>query len=497
MALLPLKLPAGAYRNGTDLEGAGRWRDVNLVRWQGNSLRPVGGWDSRADNAFAAAARALHLWKDNSGDYHLAAGTHDTLYELNPATDTVVDITPAGLTAGEEDASENIGFGGSAFGTSLFGVSRPSTGIIDTLATTWSLDNWGEYLVACSDADGKLYEWQLDRSTPTVAAQISNSPTSCKGLIVTEERFLVALAAGGNPRKVQWSDREDNTTWTPAATNQAGDFELQTSGAIMQAVRVRGRTLIVTDVDAHTMTYQGPPYVYGFEKAGDACGAASRNAVVSIDEGAFWFGKNGIFQFNGSAAKEVPCDVSDYVFGDLNASQLSKVYGVHNSQFGEVWWFYPSGSSNENDRYVVLDYKEGHWNFGSLNRTAAVDRGVLNTPIWVDSTGDVFNHELVGFPYGGDLPYAESGPISLGNGDNVMKATKLIPDEETQGEIEVSFKTRFHPNDTERTYGPYAAGNPTSIRFTGRQARMRIEAVAAADWRAGIMRIEARAGGRR
>lgn len=495
MALIPLKLPAGIYRNGTDLEGAGRWRDANLVRWENGSLRPVGGWSTRKDNAFAAAPRGMVTWKDNSGDHHIAAGTYNKLYHINPIG-TVADITPTGFTAGSEDASENTGYGGSYYGVDDYGVQRESTGV-DVFATTWDLDTWGEYLVACTADDGKLYEWQLDHTTPTPAAVITNAPTSCLGLIVTEERFLMAFGAGGNPRKVQWSGRENNTVWTAAATNEAGDFELQTTGQYMDSCRVRGRTLIVTDNDAHTATYQGPPFVYGFERAGTACGAISRNSLAAVKEGAFWMGASSFFMFNGSAVQEVPCEVSDYVFNDINRDQISKVFAVHNSKFGEVWWFYPSGPSLENDRYVAFDYEEGHWSFGAIDRTAGVDRGVFDTPIWADSTGDVFNHERIGQSYGGALPFVESGPISLGNGDTVMKVNNLIPDEDTQGEVTVSFKTRFHPNDTERSYGPYTAGNPTSVRFTGRQVRMRLDAVAANDWRAGVMRIEAIPGGRR
>lgn len=497
MALIPLKLPAGVYRNGTDFEGAGHWRDSNLIRWKEGSLRPVGGWETRKASAFAAAPRGMHTWLDNSGDYHIAAGTYNKLYHLNPSTDAVVDITPVGFTAGAEDASENIGYGGSTYGTDLYGVTRPSTGIIDTPATTWDLDNWGEYLLACSDADGKIYEWQLDSSTPTPAAVVANAPTSCLGMIVTDERFVMAFGAGGNPRKVQWCDRENNTVWTPAATNEAGDYELQTAGHYMDSCRIRGRTLIVTNTDAHTASYQGPPFVYAIERVGTACGAASRQSLAAIGEGAFWMGNNTFHFFNGSSVQEVQCDVADYVFSDMNKQQISKVTGVHNSQFNEVWWFYPSGGSTENDRYVAYDYKENHWHFGSLDRTACVDRGVIGTPIYADSSGNVYNHELVGYPYSGALPFIESGPVSIGSGDTVMKVNNFIPDEKTQGDVNVTFKTRFYPNDTERSYGPYTMSNPTSVRFTGRQIRMRIETVAASDWRAGIMRVDAVAGGRR
>jgi hypothetical protein len=495
MPLIPLKLPAGAYKNGTDLEGSDRWRDTNLVRWEGESLRPVGGWETRKEDAFVAVPRSLISWVDNSNNAHIVGGTYNKLIHVSPSG-ILADITPAGLVEGIEDASDNTSYGGSFYGSGFYGVTRPS-GDIEVYATTWSLDTWGEYLVALSDADGNIYEWQLDASTPTVAAVVTNAPTINAAILVTEERFLMALGADANPRKVMWSDREDNTTWTATAENEAGDFELQTSGKIMGGVRMRGRTLIVTNTDAHTATYQGPPFVYGFERVGTACGAISRQCVVAIDEGAFWMGGQGFFHYNGSAVVDVPCDVRDHVFDDINRDQNSKVIAIHNSQFGELWWFYPSGSSIENDRYVALDYKEGHWHFGSLERTAAADRGVFNYPIWADSDGDLFNHELVGYSYGGDLPYAETGPVSLGNGDNVMKVNNLIPDEHTQGEVEVTFKTRFHPNDTEREYGPYTMSNPVGVRFTGRQVRMKIEAVSAGDWRAGIMRIEATSGGRR
>ena len=139
---------------------------------------------------------------------------------------------------------------------------------------------------------------------------------------------------------------------------------------------------------------------------------------------------------------------------------------------------------------------EGHWAVGTIDRTAAVDRGVFDNPIWADASGNLYNHEY-GFSHGSYTPYAESGSISLGNGDQIMKVTKLIPDELTQGDVKVSFKTRFHPNDTETVHGSYNLSNPTSVRFSGRQIRMRVEGNKLADWRSGIMRIEADAGGER
>ena len=490
MPLVPLQLPPGVYRNGTDMQAAGRWRDASLVRWADNTMRPVAGWEPRFDIS-DAVPRGAHVWRDLSNNRYVSVGTWDKLYAVL-GSNTVTDITPSGLVLGNATGDQNLGYGGGPYGSYAYGTPRPDTGSY-LEATTWSIDNWGEELVACSSADGDLYSWDLDPLNDAVI--IPNAPTGNLGLVVTEERFLFALGAGGNPRLVQWSDREDRELWTPAATNEAGDFELQTSGQIMQALRARGQTVILTDIDAHTATYQGPPFVYGFERVGSACGTISRKAAAVVDQGVFWMGLGSFFVYAGGAVQEVPCEVIDYVFTDLNNNYRSHVWAVSNGQNSEIWWFYPSSGSIECDRYVSFNYLEGHWSIGSMPRTAGVDRGVFATPIWFDATGQAYNHET-GTSYDGSDIFAESGPISLGSGDNVAVCTKLIPDEKTQGQVTATFKTRFYPNDVERSYGPYTMANPTDVRFTGRQVRMRIDGTAA-DWRVGVPRLDMKPGGLR
>jgi len=493
MALISLDLPAGVYRNGTDLQSAGRWRDSNLVRWHDNTLRPIGGWRTRSDTASAGKIRGLHAWIDNSSDRWITAGSYSKLYVYNSAG-TQYDITPTGLTVGNEDALNPVGYGNSFYGQEYYGIARQEATTI-TPATTWAMDSWGQYMVACSSSDGKIYEWRL--ATATIAAPVTNAPVGNRSILVTEERFLMALGAGGNPRLVQWSDREDNTTWTPAATNEAGSLELQTTGRIQCGVKVQNQSLILTDTDAHVATYSGPPYVYGIERVGTSCGIVSTQAVAVVDIGAIWMGSQTFYSYSGGAVQEVHCDVADYVFSDINLSQISKVCAVANANFGEIWWFYPSGGSNENDRYVVFNYTDNTWAIGTIARTSGVDSGVYRQPI-IASAGNnkLYEHEI-GFNYDGGEPFAESGPISIGDGENVMSVTKMIPDEKTQGDVDATFKTRFYPNDTERTYGPYSMSNPTSLRFTGRQVRVRIEGVNADDWRVGVNRLEVVAGGRR
>lgn len=491
MPLIPLTLPPGVYRNGTEFQSSNRWYDANLVRWVDGTMRPVGGWRTRT-LVGTTAPRAALSWSDLSNDQHLAVGFHNKLKAVN-AINTVTDITPTGLVVGDLHADVNVGYGGGYYGTSTYGEQRPDVGVYGE-ATTWTLDTWGQNLVACSTADGRLFQWDLNVANDAVA--ISGAPTQNAALVVTAERFLFALGAGGNPRKVQWSDREDITTWTTLTTNEAGDIELQTVGRIMLGIRTRGQTLILTDQDAHVATYQGPPFVYGFERVGSGCGVASRHAAVNVDEGVYWFSPSGFYTYTGGAVSPVQCDVEDYIFSDINTQQASQVYGVAMTQYNEIWWFYPSAASIENDRYVVLNYAENHWSIGYMERTAAVSGGVFRNPIMLDASGTAYDHEI-GVAHNGSAVYATSGPISLGAGDEVMAVTGLIPDERTQGDVSATFYTKFYPNDVARTYGPYAMANPTNVRFTGRQVRMRVEAARNTDWRVGTMRIDAQPGGRR
>lgn len=490
--LIPLEIKPGVFKNGTDLMAKDRWTDANLVRWHEDSLRPVGGWRSFDDTEIAGVVRGMLGWRDNAGARYIAAGSFNKLHTVS-AAGVVTDITPTGFTDGFEKAAINTGWGGGTYGTGRYGTPRTDSTSF-TEAAVWSLDTWGQNLVACCAADGKLYEWALD--TETAAAAITNAPTGCEGLVSTEERFLFALGAGGNPRKVQWCDQEDNTTWTAAATNQAGDIELQTSGGIKQAVRTRGQVLILTDTDAHTATFTGGQAVFSFQRVGDACGVASRQAAVSASGTAYWMGRRGFYQFSGGAVEPIYSEVSDYVFKDMNSNQISQAWATTNAQFGEVWWFYPSEASTEVDRYVVYNYRENHWNIGALSRTAGFDQGVWRYPMWIDDTGELYEHEY-GFNHGADTPFAETGPMMIATGDQVMCVTQMLPDEETQGQVTATFKTRFFPNGDEFEFGPYNMANPTDVRFTGRQIRMRVQGNGNDDWRVGIMRIDAVPGGRR
>lgn len=487
--LTQLALPAGVWRNGTQYQAAGRWYDSNLVRWVDGVLRPIGGWRARTTGALTGKARAIHAWRDNSGARWIAVGTSSKLYAISESS-VVTDITPSGFTTGSDSTTQNTGYGMYTYGSGYYGTPRPDEGSV-TLAATWQFDNWGENLIAICSADGKIYEWDCD--TGNDATAVTNAPTGNQSAVITEERFLMALGAGGDARKVQWSDQENNTDWTPSDLDKSGDFDLQTIGTLQCGRRVRGGTLLFTDLDVHIANYIGYPLVYGFQKVGSSCGVIGPRAVVSIDGFAFWMGKEQFYRFDGSV-QVLPCEVRDYVFGRLNVEQAEKVYAFFNSVNSEVWWLYPAGV--EVDSYVAFNYRDGHWMIGSIDRTCGVDRGVFSTPLMVGTDGIVYDHEI-GFEYGSGTPYAESGPFEIGVGERVAHALKLIPDEKTAGDCEVVFKHRFYPLGTETTTSAYSLASPTSIRMTGRQISMKVQGAKLSDWRWGTPRIELEPGGLR
>jgi hypothetical protein len=165
--------------------------------------------------------------------------------------------------------------------------------------------------------------------------------------------------------------------------------------------------------------------------------------------------------------------------------------------YQEVWWHYPSEGSSECDSYVVWNYHENTWMIGSIARTTGISNGVFQNPVLFDPSGYFYDHE-VGYNYDGATLYAEAGPIELGNGDQIMVAKQVVPDERSQGSVSVEFKTRFAPEGVETTYGPYTISSQyTDVRFSARQVSFRVEAVELGDWRVGNFRLNAQPGSRR
>lgn len=486
MSRIPLAMSPGIYRNGTDYQAKGRWFDCNLVRFYNRTIQPYGGWQVLSNSPMAGVARCAITWKDNSGTARACIGTNTNLYAMT-RTGGIFDITPSVFISGRANAVAAGGFGSGPFGSGGFGSPRPGIGITED-ASVWSIDTWGEDINAVMADDGTIYQWSLDPAVRAVA--IANAPTA-RALLVTGQRILMALGAEGNPRRVKWSDQENNTLWAPDATNQAGDFDLQTNGRLMLGKKIKGGAILLTDIDAHLATYTADTLVYSFGDGPIAtgCGAISQNCAAVFDNSIFWMSKSGFWKYNGGFVQQIPCDVLDFVYSDIDMDQSSKTTCEADSTFGEVTWRYQSLSTTTGDvdKYVTLE-TTGDFHIGSMSRLVGVDAGALRNHIAVTLDGYIYEHE-VGFDYGGAIPFIEGGPLELGNGDNSYDVIGYIPDERTLGDVVISFIAKYEPEDSPETYGPYTASARTDLRFSGRQVNIRFDGARNTDWRIGIPRL--------
>jgi hypothetical protein len=484
--LIPVKIPPGIFRNGTKLDASGRWYDGNLMRWVEGYPQPIGGWRLSSNvsggtfpvlgSGAALAFRGAIAWRTQSGASRFAMGAMDALLVVDPSTTVVHGIRPTGgVTAGNQHAI--------ASGTGTYSIDE---------ADSWSFDLFGDSLVSVFTSDGRLLIW--DGSFSTVSSVVANAPTGNAGVVVTPERFLVALGAGGNGRKVQWADQETTTTWSPTSDNQAGDFELQTNGRIRCGARTKQQTLIWTDTDLHTMTYIGGGLVYSFAQAGDNCGTISPRAHVVTDTQAFWMGRNNFFKYDGFV-QPIPCEVHDYVFENFNSIQASKVWAMTVAEFSEVWWFYCSAASTEIDRYVVYNHRANHWSIGALARTCGVDAGALPVPLMIGTDKRLYEHEILE-DRGDETPYLESGPVTLDK-DRVMRIQRIVPDGSALGDARMSIYTSMFPMESETLNGPYSMANPTDVRLSAKHIRIRVEELDDVSWRVGVPQLGVIPQGRR
>jgi len=487
--LIDYELPPGVFRNGTRYSAQGRFYDADLWRWFEGTQLPVGGWRFKSAQLVTGKPRAILTWVDSENQTWAAVGSNTGLFVYTRGG-SLSTITPMGFIPGPADATTGGGYGLGAYGAGYYGTPRPDdTNVIPALV--WTLDTWGSILIACDGRD--IYEW--DPAVGGLATLLSagsvdplDAAPSAVAIFVTEEGAITALGAAGDPRKVEWADPEDRHMWRPSGTNLAGGFRIQSQGSLRCGKRIRGGATISTDTDKHLMSYSASsPDVYDIQRIGSGCGIISKQAAAVVDQREYSMGSNRFWVFNG-ALDPLECDVGDFVFQNINPAQISKVSAVHNSQFGEVWWFYPSQGSLENDSYVVHNYREGHWNIGSLVRLCGTDKGVFQYPLLMGSDGRLYEHE-VGQQRDGRSPYALSGPVEIGTGEKTVSVYGIIPDEQSLGEVQVSFTTGDWTMSPDFEEGPFSLSEKTDVRFNGRRVSIKMVATPDVDFRVGVFRF--------
>jgi len=477
-----------------------------------------------------------------------------TIVNANSYTFTAKDTSGNEVTANASDSGNgggstvgkyqiNTGLNSTVFGTGwgtgtwgrgTWGSSSTPT-VSDTLRL-WSHDNFGEDLIF-NVRDGGIYYWDTSAKTlgtdraVTLASLDTDSaiPTIAKQVLVSDrDRHIVAFGCDGettigtqDPLLIRFSDAESTTTWNALATNSAGELRVGSGSEIICAVETRQQIIVFTDSSLHAMQFLGPPFTFGISQVSENITIMGPMAAKAVDDTIFWMGQEDFYVFDGRVQK-LPCAVRSYIFDDFNTAQNQKVFAALNSTFDEVWWFYPSGDSTEIDKYVIYNYQEQAWSYGSLARTAWLDRGINDYPLATGTDYYLYDHEF-GLDDGSTNPpsaissHVESSQVDIGDGEQFVFIRRLIPDVTFGGSTATSpaatftLKTRNFPggaylssDDSTVTQSEAATSTVVEqfttqafVRLRGRSFALRVASSAEqVQWRLGSPRVDIRPDGR-
>ena len=453
----------------------------------------------------------------NSSDSGNGGSGVDGVYQINVGLDTYVEST---------------GWGAGLWGASTWGSA---TALSETnQLRLWSHDAFGEDLII-NPRNGGIYYWDESSGLSSPAVNITTlaganlAPTKGIQTIVSDiDRHVIVLGADPivgsarsgsiDPLLIAFSDQESATEWEPTSTNTAGSLRLSSGSQIVGGLRSRQETLIWTDTSLYSMQFVGAPFTFGINLINENVGLISPNGVVNAPDSVYWMARDGFYSYSGSVSR-LTCSVLNYVLDDFNQGQAFKVVAFTNREFNEVGWFYPSGSSSENDRYVVYNYLEGAWSIGELSRTAWLDDGIFQKPRAAgkdSSVNYVYTHEnsddADGLPM--DNVFIESGDIDIDDGEKFGFVKKIIPDvkffgdNSSAGQINFVLKTRNFPGDSLSTNSTNNVTSSTQQNYVRARSRQMVFRAQSDDdaatglrtgfrWRLGANRFEIRPDGKR
>lgn len=417
------------------------------------------------------------------------------------------------------------GAGGTGWGAGPWSRGAWSSVYTSALVTqlrVWSVDTYGEDLFFCN-RDGYVCYWDKTSGVSTRAVTLdtlaSDCPVTAKVVLVSPaDRRLFAFGCNGtgastqDPLLVRWSSSESITDWTPSATNSAGELRITRGNQIVAAHRTKQEILVWTDEALYSLQMIGVPEYYGLQPLTDNITIAAPNAVATVNNVTFWMGRDKFYVYAG-AVDTLPCTLLRHVFGDINLSQAFKFFAGTNESFSEIWWFYCSASSSDIDRYVVFNYLEKIWYYGTMARGAWLDSSVFNYPLATCLNGCIYNHEF-GVDDGTTSPaapieaYIESSIFDLGEGDRYMFVRRLIPDVSFAGStssspvLTMTITPRNYPGEEARGGAAVDVRRSTEvpieqytrekwIRVRGRHASLRVaSSEVGVQWQVGAPRLE-------
>ena len=401
---------------------------------------------------------------------------------------------------------------------------------------TWSHDNFGEDLIL-NPRDGAIYYWDKSNGLSNRAVELKDAfasgrtsiPQIAKQVLVSDQdRHVIAFGCDGlgasstategsgtqDPLLIRFSSQENPVDWFPTATNTAGDLRLGGGSTFMQAVETKQQLLVFTNKTLHSMKFIGPPFTFGLQELSKNITIMSPASAVPVDDVVFWMGVDTFYLYAGGT-QQLPCPVKDKVFLDFNFDERDKVHVGVNSEFSEIIWFYPTSGSSIVNAYVVYNYAEKVWYYGTLERDAWLDRGIRTYPIAAGSSY-LYNHELTNDDDGSAMTsFIESGPMDMGDGDKFVSIKQMLPDVSFNGSDNPSPSVSFTlkaKNSAGGTFLQTEAGNATKTtvnsvdtitdkidyRVRGRSFAIRLDATGSGvKYKLGTPRVDMRADGRR
>ena len=409
-------------------------------------------------------------------------------------------------SAGSGTHTLNIGFGSGTYG---FGITPGTQTGTPISATNWTIDNWGQDVVACP-AGGGIYYWNPTGGFSTLV-NILTAPAFNEGIFVSmPQQILVAygstvaqnIGVQQDPLLVAWSDIGDFEAWTPLTTNQAGSYRIPTGSKIVGGIQGPQNGLIWTDLDMWSMNYLGYPLVFGFTKVGANCGLAGKHAACQLSGNVYWMGQSNFFMFGGSGVQVIPCPIWDYVFQNVDTANIYKTVACANTSFNEVWWFFPaSAGSGEPNRYVKYNTLERTWDYGVLSRTAWIDQSVLGPPIAASPDSYIWQHETTEDAAGSAIVSSmQTGYFVVNEAHEKTFIDLIWPDFKyglyggSQGaSIQVTVYGADYPTDTPTAFGPFTMNSTTqyiNLRMRARLVAMKFESSDLGSfWRIGNVRV--------
>ena len=460
----------------------------------------------------------------------------------NTADDNTMTVTRAhsGTAAAEhdDDTLVRLAVGNASSDNDFVGWGQASAITVSgAQIRTWSHDNFGEDLII-NPRDGGLFYWDKSSGLSGRAVELSATstysgeksvPTIAKQVLVSDQdRHVIAFGCDGlgatssatqgngtqDPLLIRFSHQESPVDWFPTATNTAGDLRLGGGSEFVQAVETKQQILCFTNKTVHAMKFIGPPFTFGLEELSKNITIMSSKSAIAVDDAVFWMGVDTFYVYAGQT-QQLPCTVRDKVFLDFNFEEKDKVHVGLNTEFGEIIWFYPTSGSSDIDAYVVYNYSEKVWYYGTLARDAWLDRGIRDLPLATGSSY-LYNHEI-GYDDDGSAmtSYVESAPMDLGDGDKFVSIKQLIPDVTFAGSTSVNPTVSFTvkaKNYSGATYDQTGSGdtqrsstspieqftNKLDFRIRGRSFAIRVDSSElGCKYKLGTPRIDIRPDGRR